>query len=283
MQIFFPSKIGLCFGVKRALQLTNKELNKGRKVYLWGDLVHNPQIMEDLKEKGAKVISDLSKIKEGTLVTRSHGVDPHLIKEAKLRGLKVVDTTCPYVQRVHKVAKKLSEDSYKVVIIGLKSHPEVRGVIAGIEKEKVFVVKNPREAEKIPPMEKIGVIVQTTETLDNFKNIVKNLVEKVEECKVFNTICKVIRERQKSTELLAKKVEAMIVVGGYNSSNTQKLVKLCQSLKVKTYFIEKDEDLKGEEWKNFKKIGITGGTSTPFKVIERTKRRLLSMIGEKGV
>jgi len=283
MQIFFPSEIGLCFGVRRALQLTNKELNRGEKVYLWGDLVHNPQIMKGLKEKGAKVISDLSVVKEGTLVTRSHGVDPHLIKEAKLRGLKVIDTTCPYVQKVHEVAKKLSEDSYKVVIIGLKSHPEVKGVIAGIEKGKVFVVKNPQEAEKIPPMRKMGVIVQTTETLDNFKNIVKNLVEKTEECKVFNTICKVIRERQKATELLAKRVEAMIVVGGYNSSNTQKLAKLCQSLKVETYFIEKNEDLKMEEWKNFEKIGITGGTSTPFEVIERTKRRFLSMIGEKGV
>ncbi len=283
MQIFFPSETGLCFGVKRALRLTNKELNRGKKVYLWGDLVHNPQIMKDLKEKGAKVVFNLSRIKEGTLVTRSHGVDSHLIKEAKLRGLKVIDTTCPYVQRVHKVAKKLSEDSYKVVIIGLKSHPEVKGVIAGIEKEKIFVVRDPQEAEKIPPMRKIGVIVQTTETLDNFKNVVKNLVEKTEECKVFNTICKVIRERQKATGLLAKKVEVMIVVGGYNSSNTQKLAKLCQSLKVKTYFIEKDEDLKVEEWKNFEKIGITGGTSTPFEVIERTKRRLLSMIGEKGV
>ncbi|MEA3504943.1 MAG: 4-hydroxy-3-methylbut-2-enyl diphosphate reductase [Bacteroidota bacterium] len=283
MQIFLSSKIGLCFGVKRALRLTREELNKGRKVYLWGDLVHNPQIMQDLKQRGAKVVSNLSEIKKGSLVTRSHGVDPHLIKEAKLRGLKVVDTTCPYVQRVHEVAKKLFEDSYKVVIIGLKSHPEVRGVIAGIGKEKVFIVRDPQEVEKIPSMEKIGVIVQTTETLDNFKNIVKNLVEKAEECKVFNTICKVIRERQKATESLAKKVEAVIVVGGYNSSNTQKLVKICQSLKVKTYFIEKDEDLKVEEWKNFKKIGITGGTSTPFEVVERTKRRLLSMIGEKGV
>lgn len=277
MEIFFSQEIGLCFGVERALRLTTEELNRGEKVYLWGDLVHNPQIMEDLKKRGAKVVSDLSEIKNGTLVTRSHGVDPRLIEEAKLRGLKIVDTTCPYVQRVQRVAKQLSQNSYGVVIIGLESHPEVRGVISRTGKKgvSIFVVKDPREVEKIPFMRKMGVVVQTTETLDNFKNIVKNLVGKTEECRVFNTICKVIKERQKATESLAKKVEAMIVVGGYNSSNTTKLVKLCQSLKVKTYFIEREEEVEVQKWKGFKRIGITGGTSTPFEVIERVKKKLL--------
>ena len=145
MEIFFSQEIGLCFGVERALRLTTEELNRGEKVYLWGDLVHNPQIMEDLKKRGAKVVSDLSEIKNGTLVTRSHGVDPRLIEEAKLRGLKIVDTTCPYVQRVQRVAKQLSQNSYGVVIIGLESHPEVRGVISRIGKKgvSIFVVKDP--------------------------------------------------------------------------------------------------------------------------------------------
>jgi len=277
MQVILPQKIGFCFGVKRALKLALNEIKKGEKTYTLGDLIHNPQVVEDLRRKGIESIESLSQIRKGTLIIRSHGADPSLIEEAKKRKLRVLDGTCPYVLEVQNIAKSLSQKSYTIVIIGKDTHPEVRGVVASVKKGEIYVVENCQEVEKIPFSKKMGIVVQTTESLDNFGNIVKNLIKKGKECRVFNTICKIIRGRQKETYKLAREVEAVIVVGGYNSSNTYQLVKLCRSLGVKTYFIEREEDLETEKWKGIKKIGITGGTSTPKETIEKIKNRLSSI------
>jgi len=274
MQVLLPQKIGFCFGVKRALKLALNEVKKNKETYTLGDLIHNPQVIEELKRKGIKSIENLSQIKKGTLIIRSHGADPSLIEEAKKRKLRVVNATCPYVLKVQDIANYLSQKSYTIVIVGTDTHPEVKGVMASVKKGEIYVVKNCREAEKIPFIKKMGIVAQTTENLDNFSNIVKNLIKKGEECRVFNTICRVIRERQEETYKLARKVEGVIIVGGHNSSNTYQLVKLCRSLGVKNCFIEREEDLEIEKWKGIKKIGLTGGTSTPKKIIEKIKNRL---------
>lgn len=277
MEILLPEKIGFCFGVKRALKLALNEVEKGKKTYTLGDLIHNPQVVEDLRRRGIESIERLSQIKEGTLIIRSHGVGPSLIEEAKKRKLRVLNATCPYVLEVQNIVKSLSQESYTIVIIGRDTHPEVQGVMASIKGGKVFVVKNCRETEKIPFIKKMGIVAQTTESLDNFSNIVKNLIEKGKECRAFNTICRIIRERQEETCKLAKEAEAVIVVGGYNSSNTHQLVKLCRSLGVRTCFMEREDYLDIEEWKGVKKIALTGGTSTPKETIEKIKNRLSSI------
>ena len=264
MQIFLPEKIGFCFGVKRALKLTLNEIKRNGKVYILGDLIHNPQIAEDLRRRGIKSIEDLSQIKKGTLIIRSHGEDPSVIREARKRKLRVLDATCPYVLRVQKIVRYLSQKYYQVIIVGTDTHPEVRGIIANIKGE-CYVVKNSQETEKLPFLKKAGIVAQTTENIENFNHIVKKLIEKTRECRVFNTICRIIRERQEETRKLAREVEAVIVVGGHNSSNTHQLVKLCRYLEVKTCFVEKEEELNMEEWKGIKRVGITGGTSTPLK------------------
>jgi len=277
MQVILPPRMGFCFGVKRALKLIADEAKKVGEIYTLGDLIHNPQVVEELKKEGIKSVADLSQVKKGTIVIRAHGIDPSLKEKAVKKGLKVLDATCPYVLRVQKIAKLMSQESYEVIVVGVASHPEVIGVTAGINKGKVYVIGSPEEAKKLPFIKKMGVIVQTTENLDNFRNIVKDLVEKSEECRVFNTICEVIKQRQKDAKNLAKKVEAMIVVGGHNSSNTYQLFKLCQNIGVKTYFIEKEDNLVEKEYKNLNKVGIIGGTSTPKETLERVKRKLLSI------
>ncbi len=274
MQVFLPPEIGFCFGVKRALRLVTNELKTTRKIYSLGDLIHNPQVIEDLKRKGVIFVSDLSQVKEGTVIIRSHGVDPSLIRRAKEKCLKVIDATCPYVAKVQKIAKLLSQNSYRIVIVGLSTHPEVRGVVASVGEGKSFVIEDPQEIKKIPFTGKMGVVVQTTESLDNFSDIVKNLVKRGKECRIFNTICKVIRRRQEETKKLAKKVEVIIVVGGHNSSNTSQLARLSQSMGVKTCFVEKEEDLDSVEWRGIKRVGITGGTSTPEELIVKIRNRL---------
>lgn len=280
MRVYLPQKMGFCFGVKEAIARVEQELkNKDKGIYSLGDLIHNPQVMEQLMAKGLKVISDLSEVKEGIVFTRAHGTDHNLIKQAKKRGIKVIETTCPYVLRVQKIARSLSEQSYPIVIIGSREHPEIKSLIANTPGKKIYVVKTPEEVYQIPALKKVGVLVQTTESLDNFKNIVNNLLESRLEVRIFNTICKVVRERQEETRRLAKKVEAMIVVGGGKSSNTEKLVKLCQQTGVKTYFVEREEDINCQEIINLKSIGITGGTSTPGETIKKIKKLILTCKG----
>ncbi len=274
MQVFLPQEIGFCFGVKRALKLVLNEIKRNGKIYTLGDLIHNSQVVEDLERKGIESIENLSQIKEGTLVIRSHGVDLSLIEEAKKRKIRVLNATCPHVVEVQNIVKSLSQKSYLVVIVGSNTHPEVKGLMASVKNGKVCVVKNERETEKLPSVRKMGIVAQTTESLDNFSNIVKNLIRKGKECRAFNTICRIIRERQEGILKLAEKTQAVIVIGGYNSSNTRQLVKLCRSSGAKTYFIEKEEDLDVEELKGIKRIALTGGTSTPRQTIEKIKNKL---------
>ena len=274
MQVFLPPEIGFCFGVKRALNLVIDELKREEKIYSLGDLIHNPQVIEDLKKKGVVFVSSLSQVKKGTVIIRSHGADPSLIRKAREKGLKVIDATCPYVAKVQRIAKFLSQKSYRIVIVGLSTHPEIKGVMASVAGKKTYVVKDAQEIERIPFTGKMGVVVQTTESLDNFSNIVKNLVKRGTECRVFNTICKVIRRRQEETKKLAKKVEVVIVVGGHNSSNTSQLARLSQSMGVKTYFMEREKDLDSIDWQGIKRVGLTGGTSTPEELIVKIRDRL---------
>lgn len=275
MKVFVPPKMGFCFGVRRALRLVEDELRKGEKLYSLGYLIHNPQVVEKLARRGVETVFELSQIKEGTVVIRCHGLSPSLKKQVLKRGLKVMDTTCPYVLRAQKTARFLSREFYTVVVIGLCDHPEVQGIIGNVERGKVYIIRNSQEAENLPFMKKMGVLVQTTETLDNFRNIVKNLVQKTEECRIFNTICKVIIKRRRLVRDLARKVEAMVVVGGRNSANTCQLAEMCRAMGVDTYFVEKGEDLKSAQLKGIEKIGVVGGTSTPEKAVEEIKNELL--------
>lgn len=274
MQVFLPEEIGFCFGVERALKLVRDEIKRNGKTYTLGDLIHNSQVVDDLRRKGVESIENLSQIKEGTLVIRSHGVAPSLIKEARKRKIRVLNATCPHVVEVQNIVKFLSQNSYLVVIVGSNTHPEVKGLIASVKNGKVYVVKNEREAEKLPSVKKMGIVAQTTESLDNFSNIVNNLIRKGRECRAFNTICTIIRERQEGILKLAAKTEAVIVIGGYDSSNTRQLVELCRSSGAKTYFVEKEQDLDIEELRGIKSIALTGGTSTPRETIEKIEEKL---------
>lgn len=281
MRIYLPRKMGFCFGVKKAIAKVEDELKRGNdKIYCLGDLIHNPKVMEDLKRKGLKVIQDINQVKEGTVFTRAHGVDYKIVEEGKKKGLKIVETTCPYVLKVQKIARALAKKSYQIIMVGSVDHPEVKAVISNTPTDKLYVVKDPEQVMNIPLGEKVGVIAQTTESLDNFENIVKNLIKYGFEIRIFNTLCEVVRERQKETLNLAKKVEAMLVVGGHNSSNTGQLVRLCRSIGVRTYFVEGEEDINYKEIEKMEKIGITGGTSTPEKMIRNIKEVILKKLNK---
>ena len=272
MKTILAPKAGFCFGVKRALDLamqTARETNKS--IYTLGPLIHNPQVVEDLSKKGIKVVKDLSDIPEGVVIIRSHGVGPDIIENARDRDLQIIDATCPFVKKAQELAKELNDQGYQVVVVGDKEHPEVTGII-GWTGHTGIVVETPEQAEKLQPLKKIGIISQTTQPEGNFNKIASVLQEKAEEVKAYNTICHATRDRQYAAAELARKVDVMIVIGGKNSANTQKLARLCAQTGTPTHHIETAAEFNREWLADKKLIGITAGASTPDWIIEEVKR-----------
>ncbi len=267
MKVFVVKKAGFCFGVKRAIKLAFEVAKKkNEKVYTWGPLIHNPQVVEDLKKKGVYVVEDLRKIKKGTLIIRSHGIHPKILEKIKERKIEVVDATCPFVKKAQREAKLLSEQGYRVAVVGEADHPEVQG-IRGYVNDSALVINHNRIRKDLPHFEKLGVIAQTTLSIDVFKQVIGELVDKADELKVCNTICHATARAQKATSKLASKVDMMIVVGGHNSANTTRLAKLCKRIGTPTHHIETARELRRGWFKSKTRVGVTAGTSTPAWLI----------------
>ena len=261
MKVFVVKKAGFCFGVKRAIKLAfDVAKKKNEKVYTWGPLIHNPQVVEDLKKKGVYVVEDLRKIKKGTLIIRSHGIHPKILE--RIKKIEVVDATCPFVKKAQKKAKLLSNQGYQVVVVGEADHPEVQGIM-GYVNDSALVINHNRMKKNLPHFEKLGVIAQTTLSIDAFKQVIGELIEKADELKVCNTLCYATARAQKATLKLASKVDMMIVVGGHNSANTTRLAKLCKRIGTLTHHIETARELRRGWFKGKTTVGVTAGTSTP--------------------
>ncbi len=271
MKTTLAPKAGFCFGVKRALDLamhTAKEEEK--KIYTLGPLIHSPQVVEDLSRKGLKVVQDIEDIPEGVIIVRSHGVGPEVFVRAGEKGLKVIDATCPFVKKAQELAKKLNEQGYQVIVVGDKEHPEVTGIL-GWTGNQGIVVETPEQAESMPAMDKIGIISQTTQPEENFNKIVSVLKEKAADTITYNTICHATRDRQDAAVELARSVDVMIVVGGKNSANTQKLARLCADTGTPTYHIETAGEINRKWLSGMELVGITAGASTPDWIIEEVR------------
>ncbi|MEW6601250.1 MAG: 4-hydroxy-3-methylbut-2-enyl diphosphate reductase [Nitrospirota bacterium] len=266
MKINIAKKAGFCFGVKRAIDITfklAKQDNKGLCTY--GPLIHNPQVVEELKQKGVKTVEDLSSPDIRTIIIRTHGVSPEVYAETSKMGYNVIDATCPFVKKAQNYAQILHDEGYQVLIIGDKEHPEVQGLI-GFAGGSAIVADN---ADSLPVLKnRVGIIVQTTQPFDSFRKIVLQVINTVREVKIYNTICDFTAQRVRETRDLAKQVELMVIVGGKNSSNTNQLVKLSKDVCAKVYHIETAEEISEEWFQGVENVGITGGASTPQWIIE---------------
>ncbi len=263
---------GYCFGVKRALNLTEKILQENRsknvKIYTLGSIIHNSGVTRGLAGKGLISIRDLGEIEPNSIfIIRSHGMSPRLIKKIKAKDAVIIDATCPFVKKAQARAENLSKNGYFVVIIGNKNHPEVIGIKDHVMNGEYTVVENEIDADNIKSMEKIGIVVQTTQTIDKLKLIKNKLLEKTRKLLIYNTICSTTKKRQDSTRKLSKSVDIMIVVGGKNSANTTHLKEMSEKYNKLTYHIENYRELKPEWFKNKTKAGIIGGASTPERDI----------------
>lgn len=270
MEIVKTNNIGFCFGVKRAIKMVLKAAtHTGGKVYTIGPIIHNPQMVDLLKEKGVIPVDDVFNVKEGTVVFRTHGIKKEEENYIRSTGLTAIDTTCPFVKRVRKYAKYLKRNGYQVVIVGDGNHPEVKSVLSYLDNDGI-VLQEPAKLNA----KKVGVVSQTTLDKGTFVEIVKELIGGVEELRIYNTICESTQIRQNEAIELSGKVDMMLVVGGKNSSNTTKLYKVVHKVKTNTHHIETVEDLKPEWFNGVSHVGITGGASTPDLIIDIVERRV---------
>jgi len=268
LEIILAENAGFCFGVDRAVKMTEYELSQdGLKVYSYGPLIHNPQVVKSLEDKGLETIDAFSEIPEGRIIVRSHGVSKDVIKEIEESELHLVDCTCPYVKAVHKRVEDYCSDGYNIVIIGDREHPEVIGINGWCE-DKAYIVNSRDEALELPSMDKSCVVSQTTNRLDKFIELSRIVEEKSDKVVLFNTICTATKLRQEAAEDVSKKADAMIVIGGKHSSNTIKLAEISSKYCKNVFHIETIEELALQELQNFNTIGITAGASTPDWIIK---------------
>ncbi|MGN1032890.1 MAG: 4-hydroxy-3-methylbut-2-enyl diphosphate reductase [Intestinibacter sp.] len=269
MEIKIAKNAGFCFGVKRAMQMASDELDdKSTKVYSLGPLIHNKQAVSKYEEKGLNVVEEISEIPtDERVIIRSHGVGESIYNEAHSKSIKIVDTTCPFVKKIHKIVNDFYKKGYKIIIIGNKNHPEVIGINGWCDNSAV-IIKTTDEIDKIyfDQNQKYCVVSQTTVDVDDYEKITSKLSSVLKDATIKNTICSATKERQLSAKSLAKEVDCMIVIGGKHSSNTQKLVNICKEV-TDTFAIETKDELNKEELKKYNLIGITAGASTPDWII----------------
>ncbi len=269
MNVIKTKNIGFCFGVKRAIKMVLKAAEKGERVFTIGPIIHNPQMVELLKEKGITPVDDVYQVKDGTVVFRTHGIRKEEEEYVRKSGLKSIDTTCPFVKRVRKHARNLEKSGYQVVIVGDRNHPEVKSVLSYLDNDGIVLQEPTALTAK-----KVGVVSQTTLDKGTFVSIVKELIAGVEELRIFNTICESTQIRQNEAIELSGEVDMMLVVGGKNSSNCTKLYKVVHKVQPNTYHIETVDDLRPEWFTSVSRVGLTGGASTPDLIIDIVEGRV---------
>ena len=276
MKVITAKTAGFCFGVKRAVEKVYEQVNQEKKeIYTYGPIIHNEEVVSDLESKGVKVLEsreELEKLERGTVIIRSHGVGRAIYRLIEEKGLELVDATCPYVRKIHRIVKEKSEQGVQIIIIGNDTHPEVEGIKGWCVHPAIVIADQESASELVfPEDQKICIVSQTTFNYNKFKNLVEIIDKKGYDIDVINTICSATEERQLEAGELADKVDAMIVIGGKSSSNTQKLFEICKTNCVNTYYIQTLDDLELYSLPPVNCVGITAGASTPNYLIKEVQ------------
>lgn len=274
MKILIAENAGFCFGVSKAINTTIKEIEKSyNKIFSFGPLIHNSQEIKRLERMGLEIINDIKDGKNSKVIVRSHGVPLEIYEIAEKNDIQIIDSTCPFVRKIQQKAKRYHEMGYQIVIIGNPTHPEIIGINGWCEN-KAIIINCKDDIEHMSKYDKICIVAQTTLTQEKFNNLSKIIAEKGSEVKIFNTICNATYMRQSACEKVATKSDAMIVIGGYHSSNTQKLVEISKKHCNNVYHIETANELPFEEFIKYKVIGITAGASTPEWIIKEVVKKM---------
>jgi len=267
MKVVLAKTAGFCMGVKRALELVLKAIQENHaRIYTYGPLIHNPQVMELLQERGIKVLGEGETPASGLVVIRAHGIPPRERQALEVTGARIIDATCPRVARVQAIIRRWAREGYASIIVGDADHPEVRGLL-GHTEGRGFVVSNLEEVAALPELEQVLVVAQTTQSECLFEGLVEHIKTRFPGAKIFSTICDATASRQGEIEELARQVEALVVVGGRNSGNTQRLVEISRATGVPTYHVETEQDLDLRAMSRYQVVGVTAGASTPHWLI----------------
>ena len=279
MEVRLAKTAGFCFGVRRAVDTVYEQVEQAEgPIYTYGPIVHNEIVVQELEEKGVKVLNseeELKSLTSGTVIIRAHGVGEKVYELLKQQGVNLVDATCPFVKKIHRIARKEEANGRHILIIGNAKHPEVEGIRGWCEKP-AYVVESLEEAENfaLPMGEKLCIVSQTTFNYNQFEDIVEIISKKGYDIIVLNTICSATEERQTEAREIASDVDAMIVIGGSHSSNTQKLFEICKKECENTYYIQSLDDLDLKTSQSIRCVGITAGASTPNKIIEEVQKHV---------
>ena len=273
MDVTVAKTAGFCFGVKRAVEKVYEQIEKGKTpIYTFGPIIHNEEVVRDLEERGVKVLEtaeELRQLTDGVVVIRSHGVGKDIYDILEKNGIEIIDATCPFVKKINRIVSEQNENGRRVIIVGNGKHPEVEG-IKGWGNDDTLVIETAEEFEKlqISDGEKLCIVAQTTFNYNKFQDLVEKISKTRYDILVLNTICNATQERQVEARQIASQVDVMIVIGGRNSSNTQKLYEICRRECKETYYIQTLKDFKPEKAGSVRSVGITAGASTPNQIIE---------------
>ncbi len=268
MKISLARALGTCFGVQDAIDAALDPAFRGNLTIV-GQLVHNPQVVEQLRANGVELVdSSDAEIRTPNVMITAHGAAGSVKSGLEARGLTVYDASCPLVMKVHNRVASLVEQGYFPVVVGQRNHVEVRGIVGDLTDYEVL--GDPSEVERLAGHDRIGIVCQTTQQVEHARKIVEAIHARFPEIEVqfVDTICRPTKDRQEAVSELADRVDLMIVVGGYNSSNTKKLKKVCDDRGLPAHHIEKPEELQREWFIGAEHVGITAGTSTPHGVID---------------
>lgn len=269
MEIEKATEMGFCFGVRRAIKLVEKAAQERGPLQTLGALVHNQQVVNRIAECGVSIAESLDEIQSGVVAIPSHGVGPDVMEQIKVGGFNVIDATCPFVRKAQVAARRLGKSGFWVLVFGDATHPEVRGVLGWAGAKASASLEIP-QLNNLP--KRLGILSQTTQNQNLFARFVTQIISSrvatFSELRILNTICDVTRKHQEAALKLAKRVDSMLVIGGRDSSNTERLAEISAATGVATYHIESAAELETRWLRGLRRLGITAGTSTPDEVID---------------
>lgn len=274
MKIHLAKSAGFCSGVKRAVRMALETAkNEHQPVYMLGEIVHNEHVVRELDQAGIQVVDSLDQIPSGVLLIRAHGAVPEIYERARHKRVKIIDATCPLVLEIHNVARQLHEEGYIIVVIGDHGHDEVIGIAGQVDS--AIVIASSEEAEQtFDRCGRLGVVVQSTQNIDNVQGILAALAPKCRELKFFNTICAPTTRHQQEIRTLPLEHDVMIIIGSFTSANTCRMTEIAKALNAKSYQVESAEELRSEWFDNASSVGVSAGASTPDNIIQQVMTQI---------
>ncbi len=273
MKIIIARDAGYCFGVRDAVNIAYDTAKKHGSVYMLGDIVHNEKVVADLSQAGTTVVDSLEDIpSDSPVLFRAHGTATPIWENAKSRNMNIIDATCPLVHEIHKEVKHLAQEGRQIIVIGDHGHDEVIGITSQIDN--AIVISSPEEAKTLRKMKQVGVVSQSTQTIENVQEIVNILMTKVFDLHFVNTICFPTKRNQEQIKILAEKCEVMLIIGSFTSANSKRLTQLSKNINPRSYQVTTVDDLSPGWFKGVQTVGISAGASTPDYIIDEVKEKL---------